>query len=148
MDNLRHKQLVESVGFTLIELMIATVILVTGLVTILGSILAMNSQQRYADQDAITSNYMAYLLEDLQQNVTVNGDISNVTGYTSPFGLLFVDEDNEVRDFIPGLGHVKLRMVQGADGATDKTVEIQIIITVQDPRGRWIPYTTSKLITY
>ena len=58
---------IESGGFTLIELMIASVTLSIGLVSILGSVISMNGQQRYADQEVTTENYMNYLLENLQE---------------------------------------------------------------------------------
>ena len=149
MDIARKRQLQQSAGFSLIELMIAVVIVSAGLVTILGSMLSMNAQQRYADQEAMSSIYMNFLLEDLQENVTQSGNIANVTGYsTGPYGNLFVSEGDEVAAFIPGLGPVQLRMVQGDAGDTVNTVEVQIIMLVQDPRARWIQYSTSKLIAY
>lgn len=152
MDKARHKKLKKSGGFSLIELMIATVILTAGLVVILGSIIGMNAQQRYADQEAMASNYMSYLLEVLQQNASADGDISNVTGHVFDAielpNLFLFDEGDEYATSIPGLGPVKLRMVQRDGGATANTVEIQIIMIVQDHRGRDVPYTTSKLITY
>ena len=148
MNTERKQQLSTSGGFTLIELMIAVLIVTAGLVTILGSMLSMNAQQRYADQEAMSSIYMTYLLEDLQENVTQSGNINNVTGYDGPYGVLFVAEDSEVNVFIEGLGHTRLRMIQGAAGATADTVEVQIQMLVRDPKSRWVGYTASKLIVY
>lgn len=149
MDSIHQKKRIASAGFSLIELMIATVVLTGGLVAILGGIVSMTGQQRYADQEAMTANYMNFLLEDLQAGNTGSGNILNVTQYVGPGGTnLFVAAGSEVASHIPGIGHVRLRMVQGAAGATADTVEIQIIMMVQDPRGRWVPYTTSRLITY
>lgn len=149
MDAKRCKQLKQSGGFSLVELMIATVIVTAGLVTILGSMLSMNEQQRYADQEALSSIYMTFILEDLQEHIEQSGNIANVTNYsTGPFGNLFVDDDSIVDAFIPGLGPVRLQTVLGAAGSTIDTVEVQVIVQVRDHKARWIRYTTSKLISY
>lgn len=149
MNTERCKQLKKSGGFSLIELMIATVIVTAGLVTILGSMLSMNEQQRYADQETMSSIYMTFILEDMQEHIEQSGNIENITNYsTGPFGNLFVDDEELVNAHIPGLGPVRLQSILGGAGDTADTVEVQISIQVRDHKARWVPYTTSKLISY
>ena len=155
MELTRQKQLIQSGGFSLVELMIAMVVLVGGMVAILGGIVSMNAQQRYADQEAITSNYINYLLEDLQESAP--DSLSEVLNYSlspDPFGNthdLFVDADSPVTFLLPGLGYVEVRFIQGAAGPSADTVEIQAFMAIINPRAdrEFYPnYFASKMIQY
>lgn len=139
-------------GFTLIELMIATVIFVFGLVAVLTSVMTMFGQQRYAEYDAISSNYINFFMDDLQdwQNPGA-GTLANVTAYQTPslFGpqrALFANGGGTVT--LPELGTVTAAMVLGGAGPGVSTVEVNLTLTLTDYRGRNITKTESRIIAF
>ena len=76
-------------GFTMIELMIASVIFTFGLVAVLTSVMSMVGQQRYSDYDAITANYINFILEDLQAGAGSSGNILNISNPNINLALRF-----------------------------------------------------------
>lgn len=145
-----EKKLKSSDGFTLVELMVATFIFTFGLVAIVSSVVSMIGQQQYSDYDTITSNYMNFILEDLQEGASINGDISSVSTYNWPLDGnapdLFTDGGVEVQ--IPELGTVTVELLQGDGGPSAKSVDIQMTMSLIAHDGRRIEKTSSRIITY
>ncbi len=135
-------------GFTLIELMIATVVFTFGLVAVLTSVMSMFGQQRYDEYDAIASNYMNFFLDDLQDGITLSGNIVNVQSYLSPFDgtQLFTAGGGNVD--IPEIGSVNVTLSLGAAGPGVDTVEVGIAMVFLAYDGRRVTKTGSRIITY
>lgn len=139
-------------GFTLIELMMATVVFSTGLVALLSAVISLTQLQTYIDHNAITSNYINFILEDVQRN---SGDLEDPGGYTP--SSLVLDANNNFT--IPGLGQAALEVETVIDGVetnilstpmagAPNPVEIHVQLTVTGPQGRAVQYTASASVTY
>ena len=135
-------------GFTLLELMIATAIFTFGLVAVITSVMAMFGQQRYDEYDAITANYMNFYLDDLQEGITLSGNIVNVPSYLSPFNGVQLFTPGGGDQTIPEVGIVSVELQQGDAGPGVATVEVQCIMIFTAFDGRQVTKTASRIIAY
>lgn len=139
-------------GFTLIEIMATTVVVVIGMVLVMGSLAALTGTSISLDKKVVASNYARSMLEMIRGN-----DLPGILAFEIPFskaegGYFFR---------APGLGDVRLEMWAVMEDGTRFLIgvddpalvdsapnPIEVIVELEVYEGNGLYHQSSALLSY